>query len=611
VGKRKKRKPAGGAPSKKRAPASSKASTKRAAAGDIDDDSRQSSRAEPTRATGRRDAALAYGLSALSGAMWVLAAPRFDLWPLAWIAVTPLLWVVDRAPTARRARRAAWFSGLVASAGGFSWVIELLTRHSNIPWALAVVALFLLAAYQGLVFWLFGMSVRRVRDLSRERLGAPLPMVLLAPLAMVTFETIVPVIFPFNLALTQAWQTPVIQIAELTGPVGVTALLMVTGGALYDAVSESSRRRRLIPAAAAAAVLAGCLVFGFVRMAQVDARRDSAPHLSVGLVQGNIPMDGPEAAQENFPVRVLVDLQRVSHDLEKRGAQLIVWSESGYPYSVPRGPIPGPAEPAIRRDPYALARQGCFDEGSAASTPCWEGVKPAFTVPLVMDAISFREPRNRDDYPYNSAFLVEGDRFVARFDKTRLVMFSEYIPLRDTFPWIAKIMPRGSGQFARGKEIVTFPLRVGDQTFRLAPMICFEDTIADFGRELAALHPHLLVNLTNDTWFGDGSEPWQHLGLSVFRSVEMRTDLVRAVNSGVTAVVDANGRVIAKTYVVDPASQLMRMDSLLHDVALIEGGHTFYARFGELFAYLCTIALLAMWLGWPLYLRLRKRQKPA
>ncbi len=596
MGKRKKRRPARQPPGKKRASAASDASEKRRQTGET-----------PARQTDRRGAAIAYAVAALSGAMWILAAPRFDLWPLAWVAIAPLLWIVDRSPSPRRARRAAWVSGLVATAGGFSWIVELLTRHSNIPWPLALLALLLLGAYHGLVFWLFGLSVRRARDFSRQRLGAPLPMVLLAPLAMVAFETWLPMIFPFNLAVTQAWQTPVIQLAELTGPVGVTALLMIAGGAIYDVVTAASARRRVISAVAAVALIGGSLVFGLVRISQVEARRDSAPRLAVGLVQGNIPMDGPEVAQEGFPTRVLIELQRTSRELQERGAELIVWSESGFPYWMPRKPIPSLAEPVIRRDPLTLAGNPCLREQRDPEKMCWNAVKPVFSAPLVFGATTYREPLDPEDFPYNSAFLLEGDELVARFDKTRLVMFSEHFPLRDTFPSIAKIMPRGSGNFARGKEIVTFPLKVGDETYRLGPMICFEDTIASFGRELAALHPHLLVNLTNDTWFGTTSEPWQHLALSVFRAVEMRTDLVRAVNSGVSAVVDASGRVVAKTYAIDPAKQPMKMDSLLGNVALVEGGHTFYARFGGIFAYLCTAALLWLWLGWPLYVRRRER----
>src|SRR6185369_4240305 len=100
-------------------------------------------------------------------------------------------------------------------------------------------------------------------------------------------------------------------------------------------------------------------------------------------------------------------------------------------------------------------------------------------------------------------------------------------------------------------------------------------------------HPHLLVNVTNDAWFGDTTEPWEHLGLSVFRAVEARTDLVRAVNTGVSAFVDATGRVYAKTYAVDPSVDERGADAIRARVALMEGGHTVYSRVGDVFGYLC------------------------
>ena len=118
---------------------------------------------------------------------------------------------------------------------------------------------------------------------------------------------------------------------------------------------------------------------------------------------------------------------------------------------------------------------------------------------------------------------------------------------------------------------------------------------ADFGRKLAESHPHLLVNITNDSWFGDTSEPWEHMALSVYRAVEMRTDLVRAVNTGVSAFIDANGRVYNKTYAIDPKLTPRAVDGLLDTVRLMEGGHTFYARFGNVFAYLCLLATLFYW----------------
>ena len=114
-----------------------------------------------------------------------------------------------------------------------------------------------------------------------------------------------------------------------------------------------------------------------------------------------------------------------------------------------------------------------------------------------------------------------------------------------------------------------------------------------------------MANVTNDSWFGDTSEPWEHLALSVYRAVEMRTDLVRAVNTGVSAFVDATGRVYAKTYAVDPKITPTPVDGLLAEVRLVEGGHSFFARFGDVFGYLCLLASLFFWQGWP---RLRRRQ---
>jgi apolipoprotein N-acyltransferase len=166
-------------------------------------------------------------------------------------------------------------------------------------------------------------------------------------------------------------------------------------------------------------------------------------------------------------------------------------------------------------------------------------------------------------------------------------------------------MPRTASHFARGKEIVTFPFTLDGTDYRLGPMICYEDILPGFGRELAGKRPHLLVNITNDAWFGDTSEPWQHLALSVFRAVEARADLVRAVNTGVSAFIDAGGRVRAKTYAVDPLVDPRGVDGIVGDMVLMEAGHTFYTRFGDVFGYGCVAATGFLWLLWPWLARRR------
>lgn len=529
------------------------------------------------RGRSRTSAIASITAAVLSGVMIVLASADFDIWPLAYVALVPCMWVVATAPTRRRALLWGWLTGLATNAIGFYWLTELLTRHGGLPWSLAVLGLLALSAYQALVFLLFAWSVRGIRLFSTEALGRPLPMVMIAPLAMVTFELLIPFIFPWYLAITQAWVTPVIQIVELTGPLGVTFVIMAVNGAVFDVLLDSDRRRRIMSIAGAGVLVASMLVFGYVRMGTIDARRDDAPRLRVGLVQSNIPLDRRYARN---PDDVLRDLQDVSIGLEQQGAALIVWPESSFPYAVSRHQRQDADAPehSIRRD---------------------------LSVPLVLGALTL-DTQDADAIPYNSAILIDANgSFVGMYDKIYRLMFGEYIPFVETFPFIRDLLPSTAGHLAKGEGVETFPFVHQGMDYRLGPLICYEDILPAFGRQLAARHPHLLVNITNDTWFGDTAEPWQHLALSVFRAVEARTDLVRAVNTGVSAHIDATGRVRASSYVIDPVRTPRKPTGLLADAALIEGGHTVYVHIGDAFGYACALALLGLWLGWPAWWRRR------
>jgi apolipoprotein N-acyltransferase len=192
---------------------------------------------------------------------------------------------------------------------------------------------------------------------------------------------------------------------------------------------------------------------------------------------------------------------------------------------------------------------------------------------------------------YNSAMLIGGDGQVAgRYDKMRLLAFGETVPGVEYFPWLRQIVPEGFGNFTPGADVSVLPLVTSNgRVARLGAIICYEDILPGFLRRMGALHPHLLLNLTNDTWFGAHAEPWQHLALAVFSSVEQRTAMVRAVNSGVSAYVDANGRVVQTIDPVDPHFDPRPAQSTLAKVPLLEGGHTVYAKVGDLFAYLCAL----------------------
>lgn len=508
-----------------------------------------------------------------SGVLWFLSVADFDLWPLAWVAMVPTLFAIERASTVRRAILFCWVTGLVTSAGGFYWITHLLVRFAHLSWPVAIFACLLMCAYQALTFALFAWAVRRIRR------STALPMALVAPVVMVGFEAVMPMLFPWSLAISQAWQLHVIQIADITGPLGVTALLLMVNGALYDLASAGRRRR--VTAGVAVAILAAAVGYGELRLRQVGARVAAAPTIDVGIVQGNVAFNEKGYEHPELAANQLQGLKELSLGLERAGADLIVWTESSFPYAMPRNLT---EEPPMGIRSHEKAR--------------------LFATPLIFGALTYDvvgDVRDRDKDPYNTAYMLDPEgRVTGRYDKQFLVMFSERIPLVETFPWLRKILPRNSGNFSPGKELSLFTFRARDgREVKVAPCICFEDTFSRFSVLAGRMHPELLVNITNDAWFGDTSEPWEHLALSVFRAVEVRSTLVRAVNTGVSVIVEPTGRIIAKTYAVDPLIDPRPADTLLAPAPLLEGGHTIYVMIGDVFGYLCTAATAFLWLVWP------------
>jgi apolipoprotein N-acyltransferase len=364
----------------------------------------------------------------------------------------------------------------------------------------------------------------------------------------------------------------VIQIAEVTGPFGVTAILMMVSGALYD-LSQGARAARL-PAAAALALLGAVLSFGAIRMRQVDAAIAAAPRLPIGLLQPNFAysVSGDESREEIL--RQLNALQEQSRRLQESGAQLLLWSEGSFPVAVPRD-----FSEDFPSDSLIMIRRG-------------------FDVPTIIGADMY--DAEHDD-AFNSAILLDANgRVGGHYDKVRLLAFGEYIPGIEAFPWLRKFLPEGAGRFTpgRGPGVLKFEGPAG-QPWHFAPLICYEDILPGFVRSAGELRPNLLVNLTSDSWFGADTEPWEHLALSVFAGVELRVSMVRAVNSGVSALIDANGRVVQKTYADDPYRHPRPSDGVVVSTPIMSGAPTIFTRIGNLFAYLCLAScLLALGISW-------------
>ena len=511
-------------------------------------------------------------LCVLAGTLLFLACADFDIWPLAWIGMVPLLWVLLDGEGQTRTQHPFLYgmaTGLVANGGGFYWIVGLLMRFGHMPFLAALPLFLLLVAYQAITFGIFASLLCRLRS----QLGVRVTY--LAPLCWVACELCVPYVFPWYLAITQAWVPAVIQVADVTGPLGVSFLLVLCSGALFDlshAVGKSRKSLQMSellgPPLIAALTIALSLCYGAVRIHQVDKARAAADKLKIGVVQANVGINEkfvPGLREQQHELHL-----RLSQELTKKGAELIVWPESSYPYPIARPPL---------RD---------FRPGDPRR------IHQGYDTPILFGALTFERARDGEFIPYNTAVMLDrDDRVLGSFDKNFLLIFGEYLPFASELGWLRKMIPEISN-FARGTTTTTFPLTVhGKQRF-IGPMICYEDIIPAFGRRLFADKnpPNLMLNITNDAWFGATSEPYEHLALAVYRAVEHREELVRAVNTGVSAVIDAAGRVRKKGPSVDPQlTPGVAPVTLLDDVALLQPGGL-YQQLGETFGGLCFALVL-------------------
>jgi apolipoprotein N-acyltransferase len=456
------------------------------------------------------------GLAVLSGFLYFLAFPGVDLWPLGFVALVPLI-VALRGQTPKRALWLGWLAGFTMTMTGFYWLLEMLRVFSGFPTALCAVFMAILCAYQGgriaLCGWLYARASAR---------GWPAGAVF--ALAFAASEKLWPLLFPWYYAATIHQLPALMQPAELGGPILVGLTLVAFNLAVSEPLLArlEGRAPRWRVAAALIAVPLLSLAYGAVRIAQVDSRIAQAPKIRVGLVQANMSLVG-KRRNRNEGLRRHLKLTRELQ--EKAPLDLVVWSET----SVMSAAYEDEAEELYRR--AFASRLG---------------------VPAIFGAVLKREVDDvRRQVYFNSALATdEQGNLKGRYDKQYLLAFGEYLPFGDVLPFLYEWSPN-SGRVTPGTSLE--PLDIAGH--QAAVFICYEDIIPSFVNSIVnSGNPELLVNMTNDAWFGDTTEPWIHHALSKFRAIEQRLYFVRSTNSGVSAVMDPAGRVLAHTGTFEEAA---------------------------------------------------------
>lgn len=491
-------------------------------------------------------------LAAASGLLLAFSFPAVDWNWLAWAALVPLLWMLEEA-LPREAFRLGWITGATFYLGTLYWLVYTIGTFSPIPYAAAVVPLLLLSAVLALYHGAFAAGV-----VFAGRRG--LDPVVFAPLWWVSLEWLrawLGIGFPWaSLGYSQYRSPTLIQIAEITGVYGLSALIV-----LFNTVLSTILSRRGTTAARAVQlfVLSLMLVvvqqFGVWRLNDLGAR-DPDFSLRAAVVQGNVPQH--EKWHPAFHEAAVATYARLTERAAEAGAELIVWPETAAPFFFHRG---GPLADRIR----AVGREARAWLLFGSPAAVGEGT-PAMRM------------RNR-------AYLLSPDGETAGFhDKIILVPFGEYVPLRPLL-FFADKMVEGLAPFGPGDAPRALPF--GRR--RLGVLICYEAIFPWLARELVTDGANVLVGITNDAWFGPTSAPYQHLAMAALRAVENRVPLLRAANTGISAIIRPDGSIEGATELFEPAVRVADLAWPAVD--------TVYRRFGDVFAATCLVCSSAMLLA--------------
>jgi len=493
----------------------------------------------------RRDSLRRLAPGALFVFSYVLGTPGYDVPGLPFVCLAPFLALAVSAGSVRGAAFRGWIAGTAGNLFLYYWIAWTVAVEGKLGWIPGALAAFLVSAYVGAYFSLAAAAARRLE----ERLGER--GLWLFPAAWVALETARTHLFSgfpwMLLGYSLAGSATLRQGADLAGVPGLSFLLSLSGVSVYLAAGRLADSRygkaavALVPAAAAVAFLVS-----YGRSPAVKTGGAALPEVKVAVAQGGIDQSVKwDPQRQAGTIGIYAELTREARDA---GAQVVVWPETAAPFF-----YGWEAELSRKVDEIALGN----------------GIPVVFGAP-------WYDPAQGGKY-FNSVFHMDARGVVlGRYDKRHLVPFGEYIPLRSALFFLRKLTA-GEEDFSAGTRPALF--RIGDRL--VAASVCYEALFPELIREGVLGGAGWLVNVTNDAWFGDTVAPRQHLAMARMRCVEFRRPMVRAANSGISAVIGPDGGIVASL-------GLFRRGVL---VAPLRPGtaETVYAKTGEIFGISCII----------------------
>ncbi len=518
-------------------------------------------------------------LSVLSGVLAGFSFPKHGFAVFAWVAYVPLLFSVRLAKGSKpvlKSYQYGFVSGFITNIILLYWVVVAMNRYGNIGMPASILGLVLLAGILSVLYYgTFTMIIKLFwsTKIPGELLFIPVVWVLLEYLKTYLFSG-----FPWELlGYSQYKNLPLIQISRVTSVYGVSCVVMLFNVLIYEftvwwydinTVRTAKYPFLFAKTIAVLLLITGILVYGDITIDNTNELvRRTGNDIDVGLIQGNIDQSHKwDPAYQRETMASYFSLTRQAY--EKSNLQLGIWPETATPFF-------------LQSEPVYMAQMSDFVR--------------SHNLYMLFGSPAYEYTNRGIDY-FNSAFVMApSGAIIGRYDKRHLVPFGEYLPLKHIFFFLKKLT--GSiGDFTAGGEdnLLQF------NNIKIGTLICYEIIFPQLSASDCRNGSNLLVTITDDAWFGDTSAPYQHLSMATFRAVEDERFVLRAANTGISAVISPTGKILDSTKLFVPAF-------IDYRVKLINT-KTFYTVHGDVFILLCAI-IFFLFTAYYIYNRLTLRER--
>lgn len=499
----------------------------------------------------------AYLPAAISGLLLILCFPTFDFFPLAWVALVPLLLSLwNKKP--KEAFTAGMVMGVFYFFGTTYWIYHSINHYGGASLTLSLCVVLLLSLYLSLYTGIFAVIF------SIKITSTRLPALLLAPVFWVTLEFIRSYAltgFPWSsIGYSQYKFLYGIQFADVTGIYGVSFIVLAINGAIAD-IFIARKRRDEMPLLSISNTLIGYSAFLFIILVifsygfwRIHQQRPGAL-VRASIIQGNIEQD--KKWDSSYQDEVIAIYKELTGKAVSSHPSLIIWPETATPFY--------------------------FEYDTKRSDDLLEFERQLDAYLLFGSVLMKRPPFNsKQAVLTNSAVLLDREGKISYvYDKIHLVPFGEYVPMRSILFFVDKLVA-GIGDYEPGDRLIKANASFGS----FGTFVCYEIIFPGLVRKLYTRDGDFIVTITNDAWFGKTTGPYQHFSMAVFRAIENRKPVLRAANTGISGHIDSNGRILRKTALFERRVENINM--------MTDSSRSFYSRYGDIFSYICIVGSILL-----------------